>query len=90
MWRWTKRITFGATALFGVLALSGATFQWLATRRDLAAALDELGQAAHVHHAGGGVLLGQPPGVAQPGVVVRGERALALVPVDPRLVRDLL
>ncbi len=37
MWRWTMRIVFVLGAFLIVAALSGATYQWLATRRDLAA-----------------------------------------------------
>lgn len=37
MWRWTKRILIGFGGLVVVAALIGATYQWVATRRDLAA-----------------------------------------------------
>ena len=37
MWRWTMRIVFVLGAFLIVAALSGATYQWLATRQDLAA-----------------------------------------------------
>ena len=37
MRRWTLRILVGLCSLIGVAALSGAAYQWLATRRDLAA-----------------------------------------------------
>src|SRR5256885_14769606 len=37
MWRWTMRIFVVLGAFLIVAALSGATYQWLATRRDLAA-----------------------------------------------------
>jgi pimeloyl-ACP methyl ester carboxylesterase len=37
MWRWTIRILAGLLSLIAVAALAGATYQWLATRRDLAA-----------------------------------------------------
>ena len=36
MWRWTTRILVGLCGLIGVVALTGATYQWLATRKDLA------------------------------------------------------
>jgi pimeloyl-ACP methyl ester carboxylesterase len=36
MWRWTVRILVGLGGLLIVAALCGATYQWLATRRDLA------------------------------------------------------
>ena len=36
MWRWAKRILSGLVGLFVVAALGGATYQWIATRRDLA------------------------------------------------------
>ncbi len=37
MWRWTMRIFVVLGAFFIVAALSGATYQWLATRKELAA-----------------------------------------------------
>jgi pimeloyl-ACP methyl ester carboxylesterase len=37
MRRWTIRILVGLCGLIGVTALTGAAYQWLATRRDLAA-----------------------------------------------------
>ncbi len=37
MWRWTMRIVFVLGAFLIVAALFGATYQWLATRQDLAA-----------------------------------------------------
>ena len=36
MWRWTKRALAGVIGL-GLIAALGAAYQWLATRRDLAA-----------------------------------------------------
>ena len=36
MWRWTKRILVGFGGLLAIAALGGATYQWTATRRDLA------------------------------------------------------
>jgi pimeloyl-ACP methyl ester carboxylesterase len=38
MQRWTNRILVGLSGLIVVPALTGATYQWLATRKDLAAA----------------------------------------------------
>lgn len=37
MRRWTLRILIGLCGLIGVTALTGATYQWLATRKELAA-----------------------------------------------------
>lgn len=37
MWRWTKRTLVGLGGLIVVAALTGATYQWIATRNDLAA-----------------------------------------------------
>src|SRR6188472_3223117 len=37
MRRWTIRVVVGLSSLIAVTALAGATYQWLATRRDLAA-----------------------------------------------------
>jgi pimeloyl-ACP methyl ester carboxylesterase len=36
MWRWTRRVLVGLGGLLAVAAASAATYQWLATRRDLA------------------------------------------------------
>ncbi|OLC38832.1 MAG: hypothetical protein AUH75_10265 [Gemmatimonadetes bacterium 13_1_40CM_4_65_7] len=36
MWRWTMRILVGLGGFLIVAALSGATYQWFATRKDLA------------------------------------------------------
>jgi len=37
MWRWTKRILIALGGLIAVAAFAGATYQWIATRHDLAA-----------------------------------------------------
>ena len=37
MWRWTKRIFVVLGAFLVIATLSGATYQWLATRKELAA-----------------------------------------------------
>src|SRR5262245_17627964 len=37
MWRWTTRILAGFAGLLLFAGVSGATYQWIATRRDLAA-----------------------------------------------------
>jgi pimeloyl-ACP methyl ester carboxylesterase len=37
MWRWTKRTLIGLCGLIVVVALTGAAYQWIATRNDLAA-----------------------------------------------------
>jgi pimeloyl-ACP methyl ester carboxylesterase len=37
MWRWVKRTLVGLCALIGVGVSAGAAYQWIATRRDLAA-----------------------------------------------------
>jgi hypothetical protein len=36
MWRWTLRILVALSGFFLVVAVCGATWQWLATRKDLA------------------------------------------------------
>src|SRR5688500_9896367 len=36
MWRWTTRVLVGLCSLIVVTAVTGAAYQWLATRRDLA------------------------------------------------------
>jgi pimeloyl-ACP methyl ester carboxylesterase len=37
MWRWAKRTLIGLCGLIGVAALTGAAYQWIAARNDLAA-----------------------------------------------------
>jgi len=37
MWRWTKHVLLGLCGLIVVAALTGAAYQWIATRNDLAA-----------------------------------------------------
>jgi pimeloyl-ACP methyl ester carboxylesterase len=37
MWRWTKRVFLALGVLLLIAGLSGATYQWLATRKELAA-----------------------------------------------------
>jgi pimeloyl-ACP methyl ester carboxylesterase len=37
MWRWTKRVFLALGVLLLIAALSGVTYQWLATRKELAA-----------------------------------------------------
>ncbi len=56
----------------------------------LAAAGDELVHPAQVHQPGHRVQFAHPPGRAPAHVMVGGEGALALVPVDLRLVRHVL
>lgn len=61
MWRWTKRIVIGLSGLLIVGAVAGAMYQWLATRRDLAATplpgrlIDVGGHRLHVWCTGTGV-----------------------------------
>ncbi len=57
---------------------------------DLAAAGDELVHPAQVHQPGRRVQLTHPPGRAEAHMVVGAEGPLALVPVDPRLVRHVI
>ena len=37
MWRWTRRVLLGLGGLLVLAVLVGTTYQWIATRRDLAA-----------------------------------------------------
>ena len=46
MRRWPLRILVGLFGLIVVTVLRGATYQWLATRKDLAAAPDNSGRLA--------------------------------------------
>lgn len=60
MWRWTRRILVGLCTLVIVAAVAGATYQWLATRRDLATArppgrlIDVGGHRLHIWCVGSG------------------------------------
>jgi pimeloyl-ACP methyl ester carboxylesterase len=60
MWRWAKRTLLGLAGLIVVAALTGATYQWLATRRDLARhpppgrLVDVGGHRLHIWCAGSG------------------------------------
>jgi hypothetical protein len=36
MWRWTRRILVGLIGLFLLAVVAGATYQWVATRKELA------------------------------------------------------
>ena len=70
MWRWTKRILIGISGLFIVAALGGATYEWLATRRDLAATpqpgrlVDVGGHRLHIWCTGAGT----PPVLLESGL----------------------
>jgi pimeloyl-ACP methyl ester carboxylesterase len=60
MWRWTKRVLIGLSSLLVVAAIAGATYQWAATRRDLAATpapgrlVDVGGHRLHIWCTGSG------------------------------------
>jgi pimeloyl-ACP methyl ester carboxylesterase len=60
MWLWTKRVLIGLSSLLVVAALAGATYQWAATRRDLAATpppgrlVDVGGHRLHIWCTGSG------------------------------------
>ena len=65
MWRWTKRALAGVIGL-GLIAALGAAYQWLATRRDLAATpppgqlVDIGGYRLHLWCMGAGAAGGRP------------------------------
>ena len=60
MWLWTKRVLIGLSSLLIVAAIAGATYQWAATRRDLAATpppgrlVDVGGHRLHIWCTGSG------------------------------------
>jgi pimeloyl-ACP methyl ester carboxylesterase len=60
MWLWTKRVLIGLSSLLIVAAIAGATYQWVATRRDLAATpppgrlVDVGGHRLHIWCTGSG------------------------------------
>lgn len=60
MWRWTKRVLIGLCSLLVAAAISGATYQWIATRSDLAATpppgrlVDVGGHRLHIWCTGSG------------------------------------
>ena len=70
MWRWTKRFVGAALGLLALAAVSGASYQWIAERRDLARTpppgqmVDVGGYRVHLWCAGSGT----PPVVYDPGV----------------------
>ena len=60
MWLWTKRVLIGLSSLLIVAAIAGATYQWAATRSDLAATpppgrlVDVGGHRLHIWCTGSG------------------------------------
>ena len=70
MWRWTKRILVGISGLLVVGAAAGATYEWLATRSDLAATrypgrlVDVGGHRLHIWCTGSGT----PPVILESGL----------------------
>src|SRR5215467_15191730 len=83
MWRWTKRILAGIVVLL-LVATSGVTYQWLATRRDLTATpapgrlVDVGGYRLHIWCMGSG----QPAVVLDSGL---GGGAFAWSRVQPEV-----
>jgi hypothetical protein len=76
MWRWTLRILAGLLSLIVLAALAGATYQWFATRRDLASTpapghlVDVGGHRLHLWCTGAGtpaVILDAGLGGSSPG-----------------------
>lgn len=61
MWRWMKRVVIGLSGLLIVAALAGSAYQWLATRRALAATpppgrlVDVGGHSLHMWCTGAGL-----------------------------------
>lgn len=84
MWRWTKRIVAGLLVLLVVAAIGGATYQWMATRRDLAAnpppgkLVDVGGHRLHLWCTGSGA----PTVILEPGF---GDTALDWNRVQPEV-----
>ena len=37
MWRWTRRVLIGLAGLLVMAAVAGGTYEWIATKSDLAA-----------------------------------------------------
>ena len=70
MWRWTKRILIGLAGLVVIAAIAGATYQWIATRRDLARTpapgrlVDIGGHRLHIWCSGSGT----PPVILETGL----------------------
>jgi pimeloyl-ACP methyl ester carboxylesterase len=60
MWRWTKRVLIGLAGVLVLLGAAGATYEWMASRRDLAATpppgrlIDVGGHRLHIWCTGAG------------------------------------
>jgi pimeloyl-ACP methyl ester carboxylesterase len=70
MWRWTRRILIGLSGLFVLVAAAGATYQWAATRKELASTpppgqlVDVGGHRLHLWCTGAGA----PPVILEAGL----------------------
>ncbi len=70
MWRWTRRILVGLIGLFLLAVVAGATYQWVATRKELASTpppgqlVDVGGHRLHLWCTG----VGAPPVILETGL----------------------
>src|ERR687895_502303 len=87
MWRWAKRALIGLCALILLAALSGAAYQWIATRHDLAAnpapgrLVDVGGHRLHIRCTGSG----EPTVILENGL--GGSSLVAWSLVQPEVAR---
>jgi pimeloyl-ACP methyl ester carboxylesterase len=86
MWRWTRRVLIGLAGLLVIVVVAGATYEWIAGRRDLSAApppgrlIDVGGHRLHIWCTG----TGSPTVILESGL---GAPAVSWGFVQPEVAR---